>query len=485
MNQVVETFQRFDIFGQEIRLLATGKSAFRTNIGAFMTLTLLAILAYSCNSFILEMNKGKNAILNSKEAVISGEEGYTFNSSELIFAVGLLDNLGQPIPNENNRVFTISFYYCNKSLTETECVSIPGTICGNRIKEVSIQLNIPKEYEDITYCMDEEYIRQNPEIRIQGSTRQDNFTLLGALVQRCQNSTEYNNCASNDDIDQYIKNANLYYSYSFHQFNKELDDSPYENAQSIDVTPIYYKVRKYIKIYFQYSQSYLEYNPFYFFPSYAQYDGFEYLNSAIDSALNFEDDSSFAQIEINLDAKKRIHFITYQTLMDVAAKIGGFFTIIRIIFDIALFPIQSILYRLYLINYLTYQQNYINNNNTNSGTLKNKSLTFYSLIKSGQARQLYLNQSLMIDKYLDITEILINPLRFTRQVEDLYGSIKRFDIVSARQNNININQEIDELVANNNNNELIDLKSMSPRTINQEIQFGSLTNFKVPKFHVN
>lgn len=71
----------------------------------------------------------------------------------------------------------------------------------------------------------------------------------------------------------------------------------------------------------------------------------------------------------------------------------------------------------------------------------------------------------MIDKFLDITEILINPLRFTRQVEDLYGSIKKFDIVSARQNNLNINQQIDELVANNNN-EFADFKSMSPRTIN-------------------
>jgi len=39
-----------------------------------MTLALFTILAYSCNSFILEMNKGKNAILNSKDAVISGEE---------------------------------------------------------------------------------------------------------------------------------------------------------------------------------------------------------------------------------------------------------------------------------------------------------------------------------------------------------------------------------------------------------------------------
>ncbi|CAD8101345.1 unnamed protein product [Paramecium primaurelia] len=485
MNQVSENFKRFDIFGQEIRLLATGQSAFRTNIGAFMTLALFTILAYSCNSFILEMNKGKNAILNSKDAVISGEEGYTFNSSELIFAVGLLDNLGQPIPNDNNRVFTISYYYCNKSLDETACIYIPGTICGNRIQQVSQQLNIPKGYEDITYCMDEEYIKENPEIRIQGSTRQDNFTLLGALVQRCQNSTDYNDCAPSEDIDQYIKNANLYYSYSFHQFNKELDDSPYENAQNIDVTPMYYKVRKYIKIYFQYSQSQLEYNPFYFFPSYAQHDGFEYQNTAIDTALNFEDDSSFAQLEINLDAKKRIHFITYQTLMDVAAKIGGFFTIIRVIFEIVLFPIQSILYRLYLINCLTHQQHNINTNTCD--TPKNKItniLTFYRLIKSGKARQFYLTQSLMIDKFLDITEILINPLRFTRQVEDLYGSIKKFDIVSARQNNFNINQQIDELVANNNN-EFADFKSMSPRTINQEMKLGSLTNFKVPQLSIN
>ncbi|CAD8213126.1 unnamed protein product [Paramecium octaurelia] len=484
MNQFSETFRRFDIFGQEIRLLATGNSAYRTNIGAFMTMALFAILAYSCNSFILEMNKGKNAILNSKEAVISSDEGYTFNSSEYIFAVGLLDNLGQPIPNEKNRVFTISFYYCNKSLNETTCASIPGRICGSRIQEVSIQLNIPKEYEEITYCMDEEYIKENPEIRIQGSTRQDNFTLLGALVQRCQNGTEYNHCAPNDDIDSYIKNANLYYSYSFHSFNKELDNSPYEKAQSIDITPMYYKVRKYIKLYFQYSQSQLEYNPFYFFPSFVQHDGFEYQNSAIDSALNFEDDTSFAQIEINLDAKKRIHFITYQTLMDVAAKIGGFFTIIRIMFDFALFPIQTILYRLYLINCLAHQQNNINNNtDIHKSTSSHQSLTIFKLIKSSNARQLYQNQSLMIDKFLDITEILINPLRFNRQVEDLYGSLKRFDVVSARQNNLNINQEIDELVANNN--EFVDNQSISPRTINLEMKLGSLTNFKVPQLHVN
>lgn len=46
---------------------------------------------------------------------------------------------------------------------------------------------------------------------------------------------------------------------------------------------------------------------------------------------------------------------------------------------------------------------------------------------------------MLIEKLLDITEILVNPIRFTRQVEDLYGSIKRFDLASYKQPNININ----------------------------------------------
>lgn len=69
------------------------------------------------------MNKGKNAVLNSKDAVIDTtdvynilniSQGYTFHTTELIFAAGLVDTLGQPIPNDNNRIFTISFYYCQK-----------------------------------------------------------------------------------------------------------------------------------------------------------------------------------------------------------------------------------------------------------------------------------------------------------------------------------------------------------------------------------
>jgi len=40
-----------------------------------------------------------------------------------------------------------------------------------------------------------------------------------------------------------------------------------------------------------------------------------------------------------LNVKKRLNYVTYQTLMDVAAKIGGFFTILRALFELLLYPI--------------------------------------------------------------------------------------------------------------------------------------------------
>ncbi|CAD8100564.1 unnamed protein product [Paramecium sonneborni] len=128
---------------------------------------------------------------------------------------------------------------------------------------------VVKQLEQIQKSDDDEFIKENPQIRIQGSNRYDNLTLLGELIGRGSNSTEMPNCASNEEIDKYTANSNLYYSYSFHQLNKELYASLYQKTENIHLTSLYYKAGKYIKFYYQYSQSFLEYNPFYFSPRYS------------------------------------------------------------------------------------------------------------------------------------------------------------------------------------------------------------------------
>lgn len=84
----------------------------------------------------------------------------------------------------------------------------------------------------------------------------------------------------------------------------------------------------------------------------------------------------------------------------------------------------------------------------------------------------------MIDKFLDIKEILINPIKITRKMEDLYGSIKRYDILNSR--NKNVISELEEELVNDKNNGFLCLKSISPSSINEEFRIGSRTNIKVP-----
>ncbi|CAD8099343.1 unnamed protein product [Paramecium primaurelia] len=458
-------FKRIDLFGIDVRLLAQGQQAYRTNIGAFMTLFLFMLLAYSCNSFILEMNKGKNAILNQKESPLLQNEGFSFNSSQFIYAIGIVDDSGQYIPNENNRIFQVSFYYCKKSLIETTCESFPAVICGSRISEVSKQMNVPEDYQYITYCPDDQFTQTYEEIRFQGSQRMDNFTFLGAFISKCTNSTESQNCASEEEITTSLSNANLFYSYSFYQFNKELDLYPYEKMQNLDVTPCYPNIRKYIKVFYQYSVTTSEYNPFYFFPSTIEQDAIEYQQTTIDTFLDYHQDNTFAQIEINLNFKKRLNYITYQTLMDVAAKIGGFFTILRALFELLLYPIQVIIYRLYLINCLiNQQQTFTTLENLEQKELQTNfvKLRIKDLIRYTKARSTYFNYLKKVERLLDITEVLSNPLRLTRQVEDIQGSIRKFDPAKKQ---MNVRAVLDEIIANHDINDI-----QSPRSVNQELK---------------
>ncbi|CAD8120091.1 unnamed protein product [Paramecium primaurelia] len=80
-----------------------------------MTQLLFSIFLNTGSLFILEMKKGKNAIFNSQDAVIQNNEGFSFNSTELIFSAGLPDILAQHIPNNVNRIFQFGFYVCYKS----------------------------------------------------------------------------------------------------------------------------------------------------------------------------------------------------------------------------------------------------------------------------------------------------------------------------------------------------------------------------------
>ncbi|CAD8120089.1 unnamed protein product [Paramecium primaurelia] len=124
---------------------------------------------------------------------------------------------------------------------------------------------------------------------------------------------------------------------------KESFDSPYQKIENIDLTSLYLKVGKYIKIYFQYSQSYLECNSFYFFLDKCIMRDLNTKRQLIDSVLYFQDATTLAKIQLHMDTNKKVCFTIYQTIMDVVAKLGGLFTTIKALLNFLLQPILSIL----------------------------------------------------------------------------------------------------------------------------------------------
>ncbi|CAD8146404.1 unnamed protein product [Paramecium octaurelia] len=469
IQSAAENIRTLDIFGMDVHLLSQRSNTHKTYSGAAASIFILSVLLYSFYSFILQMNEGKNAILNRQEALLQNNEGYTFDAKDFIFITGLLDGAGQPIMNQNNSIYSVTFYFCNKSLSDTQCTYFSSTICGDIITELSQKMGVPKDYQYISYCLDQQKAENFSTVRLQSSQRMDNFTLFGVLLNKCVNSTEKNDCAPQEQIDQLVTNSNFYYSYTNYQFRKDLNSYPFETMQNFDVTTLYPKLKKYIKVLYSYSTAYLEYNPFYFFPQTTECQSIEYDQSIIDTVVISDDDAQLAQVELHLGVKKFISHVTYQTLMDVAAKLGGFFTILKICVSIILHPIQWCQYRLYLINrYLDIKKG--NRSLTNLMDIEN--LDFLQVVFLKNKRQYFHEQNRIIDKLLDIAEIAFNPLKLIRQVEDLQFSIKQLDVSKTKRYRLEENEH-----------EQIEIKSIC-RSINQELDSNGQQKI-LPSIKVN
>ncbi|CAD8215111.1 unnamed protein product [Paramecium octaurelia] len=170
--------------------------------------------------------------------------------------------------------------------------------------------------------------------------------------------------------------------------------------------------------------------------------------------------------------------------MDVAAKLGGLFTIIRALLDIILYPIQSILYKLFLINFLINHQNKGNNKDIQLQKSKKQDILLHQLITSSKKREFYNQQTELINKYLDVRQILIHPMQFTQKIEGLQDSIKKIDILSSRQIKLISKQEMDELVVQSNNEEYPDCRCLSYGTINSESKIKNQDNYVIPKMKI-
>ncbi|CAD8122954.1 unnamed protein product [Paramecium sonneborni] len=183
--------------------------------------------------------------------------------------------------------------------------------------------------------------KSNKSNSIQSSTRQDNFIFLVCysqdcfyliLVQSCQNLTDFNNCTLSDDIvQQIIDQANNIFKLfkltilkiqtftTLTHFIKLIMNQIILLMKKNKVQmlhPFITKFKSILKLLLIILLKLIRIQSILFFPFFFQTLQLGYQNTKIDTALNFKDNSSLTQPEVNLDAKKRIHFITYPTAIE-------------------------------------------------------------------------------------------------------------------------------------------------------------------------
>ncbi|CAD8153100.1 unnamed protein product [Paramecium octaurelia] len=416
MKHFYRLLNELDLFGCEIKWRIDGQQKFKSKFGSFVSLCLFVLLTYSFYLFILEMNEGKNASLNSTDALLQENQGLTFGPTDFLFSVGVVDTYGNYIQNDMNQIFSVVFYYCEQIDLKTNCDFIPSVPCDTIGQSFS---------DDVTqrhsYCINPEYLEQRQNITLKGSLRMRNFSILGSLIRFCENTTDFSYCAPKEEIYKQLASSNLFYTYTSYSFNKELEGNPYAKFQNTETSVLYSQTTKHIKVQQQFSQATTNINPFYFFPSEQPYSAIEYDQTIYDTQYNDGNSNLLAEIIIQLTHTQQIYYIQYQTLMDVLAKVGGFYTVLKMILDFIVLPIQQLLLNFYLIKLL---EQFKCSMNDNTKIKQSNPITVINLIKDGKIRQQYQDESKQIQKTMSIDEILHMQLKLDKLLKSIQDKSK-------------------------------------------------------------
>ena len=163
-----------------------------------------------------------------------------------------------------------------------------------------------------------------------------------------------------------------------------------------------------------YSEVQTTQNLLYFFPKTKKQVSVEFLSEKSDSFPSSDTDPTFVQLFIKLDNQKMTYYRSYPTLLDVFAKLGGLFTLLRIIATTILAPIQTASLKLFIINQL---------NNISRPKEFCEKVTFMKLIRTSEIRKNFLKQYSEVERELDIVHIIKNLKTLSRQMEELKCSV--------------------------------------------------------------
>ena len=343
-------FQALDIFGVPPLFTIRGRATFQTQIGSSLTIVCATLILTYIIFFIDEMINHKSPNLNSIIYYEETPSEITLNKNNFSFVFGLQTKEYKNFIDES--IYKVNAYqsklilnkngvynYENQPLKVIKCDEYKFEIIPEKFKKLPIE-NL--------YCL-------NNNISLKGDYMQESWNFIQFNFMKCVNSTENNNCKSENEIntilnegfigmfipDNAIESSKFKIPYRTYIRNlyKEFSIKYYENIV------LYFKLVEVITdsgYFFDEKQSV-------YFPSYDYYQ----------NDLDINDLINFLTITIRVSSKREIHKRSYIKVQTIFSNVGGMLKIILLIGEYSVYFIRMLLYKNYILEFFNLDESEI------------------------------------------------------------------------------------------------------------------------------
>ncbi|CAD8089484.1 unnamed protein product [Paramecium primaurelia] len=348
-----------DMFGSQINLQVKKENEYHTIFGVLMSIGILALIYYSFLSLVIDMidRKSPNVIQNIQYQ--ANPEEFKLIQDQFIFYLVLSDTYGTPIIQKSQQqVYTAQMQACSRitdinNNINNKCTNYTLKSCATMQINSQIQqkLNISKALLESSLCFDPKEWDQIS-LSLQGTPQTPIFKSLQFKIEKCNNETSGQNCASQEYIDKKLSSGYLGFFISDSVLNQQKAQNPFSLVSKLISTTISSLQYKALTLWMRKSKLYNKENFFYYFENNEEYNALQFERQS-EQVFNIQR-NQLIDITLYLDDREAVYYRTYNNILDILGQMGGLLELMLFVAGTLVKPFNKLSCDLFLASEIFY-----------------------------------------------------------------------------------------------------------------------------------
>ncbi|CAD8188107.1 unnamed protein product [Paramecium pentaurelia] len=348
-----------DMFGSQINLQVKKENEYHTIFGVLMSIGILTLIYYSFLSLVIDMidRKSPNVIQNIQYQ--ANPEEFKLVQDQFIFYLVLSDTYGTPIIQKSQQqVYTAQMQACSRitdinNNINNKCTNYTLKSCATTQINSQIQqkLNISKALLESSLCFDPKEWDQIS-LSLQGTPQTPIFKSLQFKIEKCNNETSGQNCASQEYIDKKLSSGYLGFFISDSVLNQQKAHNPFSLVSKLISTTISSLQYKALTLWMRKSKLYNKENFFYYFENNEEYNALQFERQS-EQVFNIQR-NQLIDITLYLDDREAVYYRTYNNILDILGQMGGLLELMLFLAGTLVKPLNKLSCDLFLASEIFY-----------------------------------------------------------------------------------------------------------------------------------